>query len=311
MNWQLRPVGPDDYAAVTLIRNQVRPEPMSVTEMMEADRAKIGEPNYIRLVAELNGQVVAHGWAGANDGLPEGMVGIGVQVERNHRGRGIGEALRVALEEHARARGAQVVETMIRGEDDNSYAWSLKRGYYLYRQRTEATLDLASFDPTPFTGALERVTQTGITFVGHDGLLPDALLRGAYAVDKATTLDVPGYGDSAFPDYEKWVTEMEPYFNRTYFMLAMDGDRVIGLSTLEFAGQSDGAYTGMTGVLREYRGRGVAVAMKLQTIAEAKRRGLARMRTNNDPDNPPMLAVNRKLGYVFIPGPRRMRKNLA
>lgn len=310
MEWKLRPVGPNDYEAVTRIRNQVRPEPMSVDEMIDADRARASEPHYIRLVAELDGQVVAHGWAGSPDGLPEGMTGIGVQVDRAHRRQGVGEALRGALEEHARKAGFQAVETMVRGEDDASYEWALKRGYYLYRQRTEATLELATFDHASFAGAIERVTASGITLRGHDGMPPEQILRGIYEVDKATTFDVPGYGDANFPAYEKWVTEMEPFFSRTYFMMAMDGDRVVGLSTLEFAGGGDGALTGMTGVLREYRGRGLALAMKLRTIEEAQRRGLARMRTNNDPDNPPMLAVNRKLGYVFIPGPRRMRKSL-
>lgn len=310
MDLTIRPVGPDDYEAVTRIRNQVRPEPMSVEEMVDADRAREGQPEYIRLVAELDGKVVGHGWDGANDGLPEGMFGMGIQVDKAHRGQGIGEALRGALEEHARAHGAKSLEVMVRGEDDASYEWALKRGYYLYRQRTEATLDLASFDFAPFAGSIERVAESGITFLGQDGLMPEPLMRSAYEVDKATTADVPGYGDANFPTYERWIEDMRPYFTRTYWQLAMDGGRVVGISTLEFAGGSDGALTGMTGVLREYRGRGIALALKLLTIKEAQRRGLARMRTNNDPDNPPMLAVNRKLGYVFIPGPRRMRKNL-
>jgi GNAT superfamily N-acetyltransferase len=310
MNWRLRPVGPNDYEAVTNIRNQVRPEPMTTAEMIEADRARMAEPNYIRLVAELDGRVIAHGWTGANEGLPEGMAGIGIQVDRAHRGQGVGESLLLALEEHTLAKGVQAVETMIRGEDDASYEWAVKRRYSLYRQRTEAILDVPAFDWRPFAGAVERAAGTGVTFLGHDWPLPEPLLRGAYEVDKVTTPDVPGYGDVAFPEYEKWAAEMAPFFARTYFMLAMDGERVVGLSTLEMSAQGDGANTGLTAVLREYRGRGIALALKLQTIAEAQRRGLVRMRTNNDPDNPPMLAINRKLGYVFIPGPRRMRKSL-
>lgn len=31
------------------------------------------------------------------------------------------------------------------------------------------------------------------------------------------------------------------------------------------------------------------------------------MRTNNDPDNPAMLAVNARLGYRLVSGPRRMK----
>ena len=46
----------------------------------------------------------------------------------------------------------------------------------------------------------------------------------------------------------------------------------------------------------------VAQALKLQTILLAKREGVRYERTNNDSQNAPMLAVNRKLGYKPEPG---------
>jgi GNAT superfamily N-acetyltransferase len=167
-----------------------------------------------------------------------------------------------------------------------------------------------AFDEAPFAAVVERVAQSGITFLGFMGRPPEPYLRGFWAVDNATTHDVPGYGDATLPTYERWLADVEPYFPRSYVQFALDGDEVIGISTLEISADGTAANTGMTGVLREYRGRNIALALKLQTIAEAKRLGLKLMRTNNDPDNPPMLAVNRKLGYVFIPGPRRLRKAL-
>jgi GNAT superfamily N-acetyltransferase len=62
------------------------------------------------------------------------------------------------------------------------------------------------------------------------------------------------------------------------------------------------AYNAFTGVLREYRGRGLAQALKLQTILLAKEEGMRYVRTHNDSNNTPMLAVNRKLGYKPEPG---------
>lgn len=88
-----------------------------------------------------------------------------------------------------------------------------------------------------------------------------------------------------------------------------DGERIAGYSDLLFPQEPGGeAYTQYACVRREYRGRGVALAVKLLTIQEAIKAGAARMRTNNNPENLPMLRVNEKLGYQMLPGPRSLKK---
>ena len=56
----------------------------------------------------------------------------------------------------------------------------------------------------------------------------------------------------------------------------------------------------MTGTRRAYRGRGLALAVKLASIEWAAANGITRMLTFNDATNAPMLAVNRRLGYEPI-----------
>ena len=53
----------------------------------------------------------------------------------------------------------------------------------------------------------------------------------------------------------------------------------------------------MTAVLRAFRGRGIARALKLATIAWAIQHGLAVLETGNDEANAPMRALNARLGY--------------
>jgi RimJ/RimL family protein N-acetyltransferase len=77
---------------------------------------------------------------------------------------------------------------------------------------------------------------------------------------------------------------------------------VVGLAAVGFIEHTNRANNLITGVDRAYRGRMIALALKLLTIQYAKERGAEAIVTNNDSQNAPMLAVNRKLGYVPRPG---------
>jgi GNAT superfamily N-acetyltransferase len=65
-------------------------------------------------------------------------------------------------------------------------------------------------------------------------------------------------------------------------------------------------YHGITGALPAYRNKGLGTALKLVTIRLARARGARMLRTNNDAENAPMLAVNRKLGSQPEPGYYRL-----
>jgi RimJ/RimL family protein N-acetyltransferase len=57
----------------------------------------------------------------------------------------------------------------------------------------------------------------------------------------------------------------------------------------------------MTAVARDWRGRGLAGALKRATIAWAIDDGLDLLESGNDTDNLPMRAVNARLGYQPAP----------
>jgi GNAT superfamily N-acetyltransferase len=68
-----------------------------------------------------------------------------------------------------------------------------------------------------------------------------------------------------------------------YVVHAYDGDRMVGESSIGLPSVAGGAaYTMYTAVRRAYRGRGLALALKLFTIEETAKQGVRRMRTNND-----------------------------
>jgi RimJ/RimL family protein N-acetyltransferase len=94
---------------------------------------------------------------------------------------------------------------------------------------------------------------------------------------------------------------------------------VIDSSTGDWAAMSaitrfenaDHAYNLFTGVDPRYRGRKLGQAVKSLALCYARDQlGVDKVRTNHDADNAPMIAIDRQLGYVQVPGTCRMEKTL-
>ena len=67
------------------------------------------------------------------------------------------------------------------------------------------------------------------------------------------------------------------------------------------------AWHDMTAVARDWRGRGLATALKRATIGWAIADGLELLEAGNDTDNLAMRAVNARLGYVPSPDSLTLR----
>ena len=93
-------------------------------------------------------------------------------------------------------------------------------------------------------------------------------------------------------------------------IIAYDGDRIAGFTTSGKRQSRDG-YTWITGTAREYRGRGLATAMKVDALSRAKAKGLRAMLTTNDEPNKTMRGINAKLGYQMLPAHVQLEKILS
>ena len=74
------------------------------------------------------------------------------------------------------------------------------------------------------------------------------------------------------------------------------------MSYLKFPPVRGTVWTGYTCTHPDYRGRGIARAVKLQSLAQAAQLGVPVVCTDNDAENAPMLHINEMLGYVRRPG---------
>ncbi|MDI6773518.1 MAG: GNAT family N-acetyltransferase, partial [bacterium] len=86
------------------------------------------------------------------------------------------------------------------------------------------------------------------------------------------------------------------------FFLAKRGNLYVGESVLKRSDGDPGLLRQqLTAVLPAHRGQGIAMALKVATIAYAQERGYRVIRTFNSSRNEVMLAINARFGFVRMP----------
>ena len=122
--------------------------------------------------------------------------------------------------------------------------------------------------------------------------------RQVYELDAETMLDVPGEVAMDDVSFEQWLEDYwrHPDTDLDASVAAVIDDRPVAFSHLRIA-PGGRAVTDMTGTLRDYRGRGLALLAKRASLVNAAKRGVELVSTENDETNGPMLRVNENLGY--------------
>lgn len=126
--------------------------------------------------------------------------------------------------------------------------------------------------------------------------------RKLYATMKESRRDMP----RSVPEHEMTFEEWQrfwlgnPAIREDRFWIARQGDDIVGCSVLDCPVVRGVPWTAYTGTLRSVRGRGIARALKYQSMAQAIEVGYKRVRTNNDADNPSILHINAEMGYRLV-----------
>lgn len=124
--------------------------------------------------------------------------------------------------------------------------------------------------------------------------------------------DIPTTVPIHVPDLDEWRRFWfdNPAIRQDMFWIAREGDAIVGTSVLDCPTVRGVPSTAYTGTSRRVRGRGIARALKYQSMAQAIDAGYTRVRTNNDADNPPILRINREMGYQLVSPLIELHRNL-
>lgn len=312
--FHLRPALPStDEPGIASVVNAFEQNPVSVETVHEwLTHEAPGRIAYRHVAVNGDDAVVGYAVSVHETWDPEGQFYAWAGVAPAWRGRDIGAALYADMAAFLKHHNAGTVTSEVRDDCAVSQAFARRRGYERDRHLFQSSLNLAQFDESPYAQIIEDTAASGLRVfsLADFGDTPEAR-RKLYEVNAITDQDVPGWTAPglSFEEFNEWVYE-SGWYRPDGQLLAADGDRWVGICAVRLYPEALQAFNVHTGVIRSYRRRRIALALKLAAIHYARSQGARSLSTHNDSTNCPMLALNQKLGYVPEPGRYTLRKTI-
>ncbi|MFF5208433.1 GNAT family N-acetyltransferase [Streptosporangium sp. NPDC000396] len=315
-------LAPDDYEVLAALLTRAGGSPVSATALREFDDQM---PPHDELTTDPGGRLTGHGrtralavtgdgnpvgwavawrapWTPAGDVVSEVTVDPGVSAAEVLPG------LLDHLETWGVAAGADRILSEVADADEHRLDHVRRRGY-----RIDAHVRTASTE-LPLDGAesaLDHLRAAGLTVTTLAESGGDAVERELHLLYDQTLTDNPGHLDGPI-DFDTWREEVVTGQGRRtdWVFLALREAEIVGVTAAQSTDDPHTAYVDYTGVARDWRGRGIARALKLVAAQRLEQSGVRRLRTEVEASNTAMMAVNARLGYTLGTGHYRMVKPL-
>src|SRR2546421_3915694 len=246
---------------------------------------------------------------------PELHAWLEVYLDLQHMDRGLLRRLWEWVEHEASEQGAAILNASAAEEETELQDVLAELGYTLDRNDRVWNLDLNKHGPrltAEAAAASTRAQQAGIEFTTMAAWKHPDKMPLMHALVQRTRQDIPTTVPVVPESLESWVARSNPP-DRPHdrWWLALDSDRPVATSALAFPPVRGNVWTAYTASHPDYRGRGLARGVKLQTLAQAIQLGVPNVRTDNDSENAAMLHINETLGYEPMLGYSTYQKRVS
>lgn len=306
---QLRPASPDDAPFAADVLTAVRPSQPTDPEILRYWWSQPDENLEFRrwLIVRGDGPigygVLEHPrW----EVQPERYGTIFFEIVPAARDAATLQAALARFEQAAREDGARTARAFSYDDDQLRIDAILARGFKEDRRSKRWELDLVANRERLLAMTEEsraRMRKEGVRILtlaeDDDPEVVEKLWRMSEEAGDDVPTTVPRVREE-LGSYMRWIAA--PEVHRDRFWIARIGDDVVGVSVLAYPPVRGIVGTNWTATARSVRGRGVARALKCETVAQAIALGVDRVRTGNDAANAPILHINETMGYRPIAG---------
>ena len=210
------------------------------------------------------------------------------------------------LEPYAINDGTRILMAGSLEGSDDEYDALVARGYKEVRRSKSWELDLDANRArleSMTAASRTRMADERIEITTIDRVADPDKWRKLHEMSEASIQDIPTtvpHAPESFESFMKWMSSPGLHADRLW--VAREGQAIVGMSVLEYPPGVGNVWTDFTGTSRAVRGRGIARALKLETVTQALALEVKKVRTNNDGENKPILHLNEEMGYTRIPG---------
>ena len=184
----------------------------------------------------------------------------------------------------------------------------LKNKFYIGMKIRESSLNLETLNLDEYIPLLEKLDAKGIQFYDAKNEMRDfpAHYKKLEELGWEYGKDFPkpeGIAHTREP-FEQYMKYQKLFEEKRYGIeiVAVDGDTYAGATDIHIFPKTNPhkAWTGSLGVLRKYRRRGIATALKVKAFEKLREKGIKQVRTDNEENNP-MYKINVALGFTPEP----------
>jgi GNAT superfamily N-acetyltransferase len=296
----------EELRQVLEISNILWPEEaQSFNEFMYEEKCRDPKYAFERFLGEVDGKIVAVGNYGhCSWSHVDGKYNVFVEVHPDHQKKGLGSQFYEFLMAELARTNADSLVSWTRDDKPDYGRFLTDRGFEFAMRYAVSQLDLTKLDLSEFDWTASKMKELGIEILCLTELAevdPD-WKQTWYDLGWELLQDVPSVDEVTRQPREQWEKRFEsPRYQMNLHWFARDNGAPVGYTGLWLSeAEPTKIYTGLTGVVRSHRRKGIATALKVYGFTRAKEMGKEVIETDNEENNP-MFDLNMRLGFRPVP----------